>query len=87
MHIVSSRQFNQSVGKAQRAANTAPVFITNRGKTAYVLMSKAEYDRLTQNQPKTLAQWYAQAAPEVADVDLPIEPRSTAARADVDWSE
>ncbi len=50
MHTMTSRQFNQHVGQAQRAAQTAPVFITNRGKTAYVLLSKAEYDRLTQSQ-------------------------------------
>ncbi|WP_314341849.1 hypothetical protein [Simonsiella muelleri] len=39
----------------------------------------------TKHQPQTLAQWYVQAAPEVADVDLPIEPRNATARDDVDW--
>ena len=84
---ISSRQFNQNVGQAKRAAQNEPVFITNRGVPAYVLLSKAEYDRLTQSQPQTLAQWYEQATPKVADIDLPVEPRSKAQRELLDWSE
>lgn len=68
MHIMTSRQFNQHVGQAQRTAQKAPVFITNRGKTAYVLLSKAEYDRLTQSQ-QNLAELLACND----DMDLPIE--------------
>ena len=68
MHTMTSRQFNQHVGQAQRAAQHAPVFITNRGKTAYVLLSKAEYDRLTQSQ-QNLAERLACND----DVDLPLE--------------
>lgn len=50
MQTMTCRQFNQHIGQAQRAAQNAPVFITNRGKAAYVLLSKTEYDRLTQSQ-------------------------------------
>lgn len=87
MHIMTCRQFNQSIGQAQRATQTAPVFITNRGKTAYVLMSKSDYDKLTQQQPQTLAQWYERADPAVADVEWEMTPRSTASREDMDWEE
>ena len=48
---ISSRQFNQNVGQAQRAAQNEPVFITNRGIPTYVLLTKADYDRLIQSQP------------------------------------
>lgn len=68
MQIMTSRQFNQHIGQAQRAAQEAPVFITNRGKAAYVLLSKAEYDRLTQPQAN-LAELLACSDTE----DLPIE--------------
>ena len=43
---MSSREFNQDVGKAKRAAEQAPVVITDRGKPAFVLMKHAEYQRL-----------------------------------------
>jgi prevent-host-death family protein len=35
----SSREFNQDVGKAKRAAQAGPVFITDRGRPSHVLMS------------------------------------------------
>jgi prevent-host-death family protein len=65
---ISSRQFNQNVGQAQRAAQNEPVFITNRGIPTYVLLTKADYDRLIQSQPN-LAELLACND----DVDLPIE--------------
>ena len=39
MSTLSSREFNQDVGKAKRAARIEPVFITDRGKPTHVLMS------------------------------------------------
>ncbi|MEZ4322473.1 MAG: type II toxin-antitoxin system Phd/YefM family antitoxin [Myxococcota bacterium] len=44
---VSSREFNQDVSGAKRAANDGPVFITDRGRPAHVLLSIEEYQRLT----------------------------------------
>ena len=44
---ISSRDFNQDVGKAKRAASKGPVIITDRGKPAHVLLSIAEYQKLT----------------------------------------
>lgn len=48
----SSREFNQAASEAKRAANSGPVFITDRGRPAHVLMSMALYQRLTASQPK-----------------------------------
>ena len=44
---MSSRDFNQDVGRAKRAAAEGPVVILNRGKPGHVLLSIEEYDRLT----------------------------------------
>lgn len=44
---VSSRDLNQDVTRAKKAAEKGPVFITDRGKPAHVLLSIAEYQRLT----------------------------------------
>lgn len=44
---ISSREFNQNVSAAKRAAESEPVFITDRGRPAYVLISIDDYRRLT----------------------------------------
>ena len=43
---ISSREFNQNASAAKRAAENGPVFITDRGRTAYVLMSIREYQKI-----------------------------------------
>lgn len=43
---LSSREFNQGTSEAKRAANNGPVFITDRGKPAHVLLSFEDYQRL-----------------------------------------
>ena len=44
---LSSRQFNQDASKAKKAALTGPVFITDRGRPAHVLLTYDEYKKLT----------------------------------------
>jgi prevent-host-death family protein len=44
---VSSRDFNQDTSGAKKAAARGPVFITDRGRPAHVLLSIEEYRRLT----------------------------------------
>jgi prevent-host-death family protein len=44
---ISSREFNQDTSRAKKAAANGPVFITDRGTPAHVLLSIAEYQRLT----------------------------------------
>ena len=41
--IFSSRQFNQEVSEAKRAASNGPAFITNRGRPTHVLMTFEHY--------------------------------------------
>lgn len=42
----SSREFNQDTGRAKKASETGPVFITDRGKPAHVLMTFSDYQRV-----------------------------------------
>jgi len=46
---ISSREFNQDVTKAKRAAQSGPVFITERGNPAHVLLAFNEYRKITHN--------------------------------------
>ncbi len=43
---LSSREFNQGTSEAMRTANNGPVFITDRGRPAHVLMSFEDFDIL-----------------------------------------
>jgi prevent-host-death family protein len=44
---ISSREFNQDASRAKKAAKDGPVFITDRGKPAHVLLSIEDYRRLS----------------------------------------
>lgn len=44
---LSSREFNQDTSRAKKAASKGPVFITDRGKPAHVLLSIEHYQRIT----------------------------------------
>ena len=46
----SSRQFNQDASGAKNAARNGPVFITDRGRPAHVLLSFEEYCRIARRQ-------------------------------------
>lgn len=50
---LSSREFNQNIGRAKKAAQRGPVIITDRGRPAHVLLSIEAYQRLAGTQ-KTL---------------------------------
>lgn len=43
----TSREFNQDSSGAKKAALEGPVFITDRGRPAHVLMTIDEYQRLS----------------------------------------
>lgn len=66
---ISSREFNQDTAGAKRAARKGPVFITDRGRPAHVLMTVEEYRRLAGPRPN-LAELLA-GAPEVEEFDPP----------------
>jgi len=64
---ISSREFNQGASEAKRAATNGPVFITDRGRPAHVLMSFEDYQRLTK-QRRNIAD--ALAMPGIADIEF-----------------
>lgn len=47
MSVVSSREFNHDVSAVKRAAIRGPVIITDHGRPSHVLLSFADYQRLT----------------------------------------
>ena len=47
---LSSRAFNQDASGAKRAASKGPVFITDRGRPAHVLLTIADYEKLSGRQ-------------------------------------
>jgi prevent-host-death family protein len=64
---LSSRDFNQDTSRAKQAAYKGPVFITDRGRPAHVLLTIEDYQKLTGG-PMTLADALAQ--PGVADFEF-----------------
>ena len=44
---LSSREFNQRISAAKKAASRGPVFITDRGRPAHVLLNIEDYQKLT----------------------------------------
>jgi len=47
MTMVSSREFNRDVSAVKREATRGPVIITDHGRPSHVLLSFADYQRLT----------------------------------------
>jgi prevent-host-death family protein len=64
---LTSREFNQDTSRAKRAAKRGPVFITDRGRPSHVLLTAAEYDRITGGQ-KSIVELLTM--PEAAAVDF-----------------
>lgn len=68
MKVISSRDFNQDVSNAKRAARIEPVFVTDRGKPTHVLMSIDSFRHLT-GQTETIVDLLAMPAPAEIDAD------------------
>jgi len=64
---LTSREFNQGASEAKRAANNGPVFITDRGRPAHVLMRFEDYQQLTR-QRRNIAD--ALAMPGIVDIEF-----------------
>lgn len=64
---LSSREFNQDTSRAKKAAQRGPVFITDRGRPAHVLLSIEEYQKLA-GRSKTLAE--ALHMPGAAEIEF-----------------
>jgi PHD/YefM family antitoxin component YafN of YafNO toxin-antitoxin module len=79
---LTSRELNQDVTRAKKAAQRGPVFITDRGKAAHVLLSMNEYQRITE-QRRNIAD--SLAMPSVAEIEFE-PPRLTIEIQPVDFS-
>ncbi len=66
MLTITSREFNQNASRVKKAADNAPVFITDRGKVSHVLLSYEAYASLVSN--ASMADLLA--CPESADLDF-----------------
>lgn len=75
---LSSREFNQQVSEAKRAADNGPVFITDRGQPAHVLMTIDLYRRLTGSHTKIAD---VLAMPGVAELEFETHRSREPARA------
>jgi prevent-host-death family protein len=64
---VTSREFNQDVSKIKRAAANGPVFITDRGHPAHVLLTIEDYQKLTASKETIID---LLAMPTAADIDF-----------------
>ena len=64
MKLVTSRDFNQDVSAAKRAARLEPVFVTDRGRPTHVLMSIEEFRRLS-GQKDSIVDLLAWSGPDV----------------------
>ena len=86
MAVMTSREFNQHVSQAQKAAQSDPVIITNRGEPAYVLMTYTEYEKTLQS--KSVRSGLDALMPlDAADIELELQPRSRAQRRPVDFED
>ncbi len=64
---VSSREFNQDVSKAKREALNGPVFITDRGHPAHVLLSIEDYQKIADQETSIVD---LLAMPDAADIEF-----------------
>jgi len=63
----TSREFNQDVSKIKKATTHGPVFITDRGHPAHVLLSIEDYLELTKTK-ETIVDLLAM--PDSTDIDF-----------------
>ncbi|HEY1980391.1 MAG TPA: type II toxin-antitoxin system Phd/YefM family antitoxin [Xanthobacteraceae bacterium] len=66
---LTSREFNQDTSGAKKAARRGPVFITDRGRPAHVLLTIEDYQRLAGG-----AMSLAEALAQSGDDDFEFEP-------------
>ncbi|MBN2991829.1 type II toxin-antitoxin system Phd/YefM family antitoxin [Pseudomonas cedrina subsp. fulgida] len=79
---ISSREFNQDTSGAKKAARHGPVFITDRGKPAHVLLSIEDYQKLTGLNADIVD---LLVMPEAAEIDFQTE-RAVITHRPVDFS-
>jgi prevent-host-death family protein len=67
---MTSREFNQHVSRAKRAAKDGPVIITERGKPSYVLMRHEEFEAKQRQRPAPRNLLEALDCPGIEDIDV-----------------
>jgi prevent-host-death family protein len=64
---VSSREFNQDVSGVKKASADGPIFITDRGRPAHVLLTIEEYRRITGKKASLIDML---SMPGIGDIDF-----------------
>jgi len=64
---LTSREFNQDTSRAKKAASHGPVFITDRGRPAHVLLAMEDYQRMTDSSDSIVN---LLSMPESADIEF-----------------
>lgn len=70
--IYTSREFNQHASEAKKSSLAGPVIITDRGRPAHVLLSFADYKKLSTpaGAPKTIVDLLAMPAGIGDDIEF-----------------
>ncbi len=71
VRTLSGREFNQDTSRAKKAANEGPVFITDRGRPAHVLLTIEDYRKLAGSHESIID---LLAMPTAADIDVEPPP-------------
>lgn len=75
---MTGREFNQDTGRAKKAAQYGPVYVTSRGQPSHVLLTFDDYQRLSGNQPNII---HVLGEPSgIEDVDFPTQSSEEMAR-------
>ena len=82
IHTITSRELNQDLGRAKRATLEGPVFITDRGRPAHVLMSYADYQKRSGQRRSILD---ALSMPGLSEIDF-VPPKAGLAAKPADLS-
>lgn len=64
---ISSREFNQDTSRAKKAAKKGPVFITDRGRPAHVLLTVEDYKAMGRKR-KNIVELLAM--PDAAEIEF-----------------
>lgn len=86
---MTSREFNQDLGRAKRESLCEPVIVTDRGSPKHVLLSYEQYEALMDNKDagRSLFDCFSEADPDVGDIDFDVllSPRSKTQRPPVEF--
>jgi prevent-host-death family protein len=80
---LSSREFNQDTSRAKQAAYKGPVFITDRGRPAHVLLTIEDYQKLSGSHGSIID---LLSMPGVEDIEFDPPRLSGGSYSPPDWS-